>query len=176
MKIYIPNEEHLYILFLDIENDKDKLKQLGGILFKKINNLYELQGSINLYIKDKKEPSKFFTKFTGITNSFLQENGMYEFEAANVFKEFLEPTINLLIVGHGLKTDKDLLKQNHFDIEQYEHYCTWEHSKKLLPNNEKYNVQYLSQQQGWFLSSPHDAYHDAWALVPIYTFLKEMEK
>ena len=33
-------------------------------------------------------------------------------------------------------------------------------SKELMPNNLKFNVEYLAANEGWYLPSPHDAFHD----------------
>lgn len=175
MKIYINNETHKNLLFLDIENDKENLKQLSGILFARKDNLYELQGSLNLYIKDNYCLDDFFVNFTGITDHFLDEHGIYLSEAKKLFNEFLANTDDLLVVSHNLKNDNLILFKNGFDISKYDNYCTWMKSKELMPNNLKFNVEYLAANEGWYLPSPHDAFHDAWALIPIFSKLKELE-
>ena len=53
MKIEVRNEKHENLLFIDCEYDKENIKQFAAILFRKSeNNLYELRGSLNMYIKD----------------------------------------------------------------------------------------------------------------------------
>ena len=70
------NENHPYLLFIDIEFDNTHLIQFAGLLFKRIDTdgSYQLQTSINQYVSAK--VGYPFTEYTGINNSFLDENGV----------------------------------------------------------------------------------------------------
>ena len=172
MKIEIQNEQHKHILFIDCEYEQNKVRQIACILFKRNNFLYELLGSLNIYIyEDKSFIQSFFSDFTAITQDFLQKNGVKLADAKTQLQFFLKDKDDLLIVGHNIKEDIFILKNNGVDLEKYEHYCTWTVSKKsILPH---YSLQYLASLEGWYISSPHDAFHDAWALVPVFCRQKE---
>ena len=70
------NENHPYLLFIDIEFDNTHLIQFAGLLFKRIDTdgSYQLQTSINQYVSAK--VGYPFMEYTGINNSFLDENGI----------------------------------------------------------------------------------------------------
>lgn len=172
MKIEIKQEAHKHLFFIDCEYDRENLKQLAGVMFRKDGNLYELIGSLNFYIKDSEPLDKFFINFTAISPIFLQQYGIELAEAKKIFNDFIKNKDDLLIVSHNLKGDEHILFKNGFDLSKYNSYCTWEHSKQYY---QKQNVEFLASQQGWFLASPHDAFHDAWALVPIFCDLKEKD-
>ena len=124
MKIEIKNESHKHILFLDCEYDRENLKQIAGILFKKKGELYELLGSNNIYIKDNEKLDRFFVDFTAITPQFLNTYGVKLSEAKEEFRRFIQDKEDLLIVSHNLKVDSNILFKNGFDLSPYDHYCT----------------------------------------------------
>ena len=78
------NENHPYLLFIDLEffNSKTKdnenvnhLVQFAGLLFKWIDtDTYQLMRSCNEYVTDK--VCYPFAEYTAITNNFLAENGI----------------------------------------------------------------------------------------------------
>lgn len=174
MKIEIQNEQHQHILFLDCEYEKNKIRQIAAILFKKSGQLYELVGSLNVYIYERNEQiQSFFADFTAISQEFLRNNGVKLNDAKTQIQYFLKDRDNILIVGHNINEDITILKKNGIDLSRWDSYCTWANSKQFeLPH---YTLQYLSSLEGWFMASPHDAFHDAWALVPIFCKQKEIK-
>lgn len=173
MQVVFKNEEHNHLLFIDSEWDGEILIQFSGVLFeKREKSLYELVSSFNLYVK---EPiiSHFFTDFTGITPYFLNKFGL-EYENLKLFwKEFITNYPDLFIIGHNINSDKKVLWKNGIDISGFETFCTYQNYKKIFPNEKKYDIDSIAQKEGWFLLSPHDSYFDAWALVPIFSCIKE---
>ena len=173
MKIEVRNEKHENLLFIDCEYDKENIKQFAAILFRKSeNNLYELRGSLNMYIKDDTVLDPFFIKFTGITKDFLNKYGIKLTDAHNKFNGFIQGLHNILIISHNLKGDEHILFKNGFDLSRFDAYCTWNNAHKI-PKQEYFNLESLANDQGWFISSPHDAFHDAMALIPVFCGLKE---
>lgn len=175
MQIFFNNETHNHLLFIDSEWDGEILIQFSGILFeKRKNNLYELISSFNFYVKEA-NISHFFTNFTGITPNFLNKFGL-EYEDLKLFwKEFTINYPDLFIIGHNIESDKYILWKNGIDLNKFETFCTYTHYKDLFPNERNYNVKDIAEKEGWFLISPHDSYCDAWALVPIFSCIKELE-
>lgn len=164
----MPNENHKHLIFLDCEYDYENMRQLSAIRFDKSEHGYELIGSINRFIKDKENPSYFFTRFTAISPQFLEEQGNSLAEVKEEFYSFAEKGKDTLLILHNLKCDKNVLFKNGINVDEFDTFCTFQNAKEKYKNLEGYSVEYLAELQGWFISSPHDSYHDAWALVPIF--------
>lgn len=132
MKIEFLGEKHKTLLFIDIEYDREHLKQIGCLLFnKQRHSLYELVGSFNFYIKDKNKVDPFFTYITGISADFLNQYGCPIQEVKENFKAFLENRKDILVIGHGVHDDLNILFKNGIDITKYDQYCTLTNAKQL---------------------------------------------
>ena len=74
------NENHKYLLFIDLEFSNQELVQFAGLLFNRIeDDTYQLSGSVNVYISRK--VCYPFMEYTNITNNFLEENGIQSGDA-----------------------------------------------------------------------------------------------
>lgn len=116
MLIYVPNEQHEYILIFDIEFDDLKLVEFSGLLFQRIGeNVYQLAKSINQYINT--DIGYRFVSYTNITSAFLQENGVSLRELQDMLRDFMPQcdVHQLLLVSHGLRSDLLLLQKNGID-------------------------------------------------------------
>ena len=73
MKLYIPNTKEQYIILFDIEYDNSLLVQLAFLILTRTTepNIYVLSKSVNLYVKQDRTLSSFFTKYTHIFTSKL---------------------------------------------------------------------------------------------------------
>lgn len=175
MRVVFENEKHSHLLFIDSEWDGEQLIQFSGLLFNNLgNSIYELGGSFNLYIKNE-TVSKFFSAFTGITNQFLKEYGISYEDVKHFWKDFTYNLDNLMIIGHEIAADKKILWKNGINIDNFDFYCTYHSAKRLYPELKKYSVKSLAELSSWFITSEHDSYCDVWALVPIFSDLKEKE-
>ena len=161
MEIYIPNEKHEHLIFLDCEYDYENMRQLSAIKFKKSAHGYELLGSINRFIKDREKISSFFTDFTAISPQFLNQQGVALEDVKHDFYDFAPFGSATLIISHNLGTDNHILFKNGINLDLFDTFCTFQHARKQYPDLERYNVESLAMMQGWYISSPHDSYHDA---------------
>jgi len=177
------NEDHPYILFIDLEffNEKGKnhLIQFSGLLFQRIEeNIYQLKTSINQYITDK--VCYPFVEYTSITNNFLKENGI-------TLKDFQQLLFNdvlgeiddkgILLVSHGLKNDRLVLMENDINLTtNIDGYCTFTNARRILGRQNHLTLQDIAEESGYYLHNAHNAYSDVWATVAVYTYLKKLEE
>lgn len=105
------NENHKYLLFIDLEFNNLDMVQFAGLLFQRIEeNTYQLMRSCNQYVTAK--VCYPFAEYTSITNNFLKENGVpLPDVVAFVEDEFLKDidTNEMLVISHGLKNDRIVL-------------------------------------------------------------------
>lgn len=178
------NENHPYLVFIDLEFNNKDLVQFAGLLFKRIENeTYQLMRSCNQYVSTK--VCFPFMEYTNITNGFLSENGVSLQDLKHiVFNDFLAE-INLkdiMIISHGLKNDRLVLVQNGINLTltddkkvPIDGYCTFNNAKRIL-NREKYvSAIDLAAECGYYLHHAHNAFNDVWAEVAIFTYLKKVE-
>ena len=72
------NDNHNYLLFIDLEFNNQNLVQFAGLLFNKIDTeTYQLSRSLNTYISQT--VCYPFMEYTNITNNFLEENRLTYF-------------------------------------------------------------------------------------------------
>lgn len=175
------NENHLYLLFIDLEFNNRDLIQFAGLLYKRIDDdTYQLMRSCNFYINQK--VCYPFAEYTQITNTFLEENGVPLKDVQELIDEFLL-NVNLdelCIIGHGLKNDRLVLKDNgiqltHNNNKPIDGYCTFNNAKKILNRTSNLSLADLAEECGYYLHHAHNAYNDVWAEVAIFTYLKKIE-
>lgn len=183
------NENHQYLLFIDLEffNNKDEISahlvQFAGLLFKWIDDeTYQLMRSCNEYVTDK--VCYPFAEYTSITNNFLVENGVpLNDMIMSIQEDFLKdiPLDELLIISHGLKNDRLVMLDNGLNLSMIEGkpidgFCTFENSRKILHRNERLTLSDIAEEAGYYLHHAHNAYNDVWAEVSVFTYLKKREE
>lgn len=182
------NENHQYLLFLDIEFCKDTLVQFSGLLFKRIEKeTYQLYKSCNLYVNVS--VSYPFVEYTRISNNFLAENGMPLSNVQyQIWERFLNdvPLDKVEVISHGLKNDRLVLLQNGINLSSYitednvekpvDGYCTFNNAKKILKRNKNLSLSAIAEEAGYYSSQAHNAYGDVWSEVAVFTLLKALEK
>lgn len=189
MIIKVYNENHPYLLFIDLEffNNKDEysahLVQFAGLLFKWIDDeTYQLMRSCNEYVTDK--VCYPFAEYTSITNNFLAENGVPLSDMImSIQEDFLKdvPLDELLIISHGLKNDRLVMLENGLNLSTIDNkpidgFCTFENSRKILHRNERLTLSDIAEEAGYYLHHAHNAYNDVWAEVSVFTYLKKKEE
>lgn len=178
MLLYIPNENHKNLIFFDTEFNDRQLVQVSMIIYESVEidgvSTYLLKGSINLYINTV--INYFFTKYTGITQPYLDEFGIEETQATVILNEFLKDlnNPNTLLIAHGVKQDATLLLAIGVDINQMERYCTYTAAKKVLGREKNLRLIDVCNESGYF-AEQHDAYSDAKNVVHAFSFLRLVE-
>lgn len=185
------NENHDYLLFIDLEffNEKvglensNHLIQFSGLLFKKIDEeTYQLMRSCNEYVTDK--VCYPFMEYTNITSNFLAENGVrLEDMISSIKEDFLEG-INLdrtLLISHGLKNDRIVMNEAGLTLltsvnQPIDGYCTFTNARRILQRQDKLTLKDVCEETGYYLHNAHNAFADAWGEVAVYTYLKKREE
>lgn len=171
------NENHEYILFMDIEFDQLNLVQFCGILMRRIDgNNYTVYRSLNTYVRQY--VSYYFTKFTGITNEFLEHNGVPLDQVQKQINEDLLEGVapqDLEIVSHGVNGDLHILSENNIIIPHDITFCTFEKAKSILHRHRGLTLEDLCYEASVYPTLEHNAYIDAWLTVAAYGYLKDME-
>ena len=189
MIIHAYNENHPYLLFIDLEffNEKGEsnhhLVQFAGLLFKRIDtDTYQLMRSCNEYVTDK--VCYPFAEYTAITNNFLSENGVpLKDMVASIEEDFLAniKLDDILLISHGLKNDRivlnnaglSFLKEDGTPIDGY---CTFTNARRILGKADQLTLNDICQEAGYYLHNAHNAYNDVWGEVSVFTYLKKIEE
>jgi hypothetical protein len=180
------NENHEYLVFIDIEFNNRELVQFAGLLFKRIEDeTYQLMRSCNQYVTTR--VCYPFMEYTSITNSFLEANGVSLKDVQTiVFDDFLADIDlkDVMVISHGLKNDRLVLLQNGINLSYRDDnkrlpvdgYCTFNNSKHILGRDNHLTAKDLASECGYYVHHAHNAFNDVWAEVAIFTYLKKIEK
>lgn len=181
MLVLFKNIEQDNILVFDAEYNEGDLIQFAGILFRKLEkDIFQIHKSINFYVKlETTKINYFIEKFTGITDEYLEEEGVILSEAIKKINEFLTDIDNLLIVSHGLYNDRLTLENNGIDFYEMEQcvkgLCTYNMSKRVLKRENKLKLEDVANEAGIFLANKHNAFDDTWATVAVFSLLCKLE-
>lgn len=179
MILYFKGIKHQHIFISDIEYDNNKVIQFAGLLFKKIdakNSLYQVEGSINTFIKQD-EVGIYATRYTGIDKNLLQQYGQTEEEFLEQYKTLFKNVdmSDTLFVSHGSKNDRKILKGlPAIDLPKHS-FCTYRNAKRILGRESKLTLAEVAAEAGYFLDNAHDAFADAWATVAALSFLLKID-
>ena len=182
------NENHPYLVFLDIEFNNTQLVQFAALLFVKIeeDGTYQLMRSCNQYVTTK--VCYPFMDYTNITNNFLEENGIPLRDLQEIiWSDFLKDidVKDIVIISHGLRNDRLILQENGINLSNYTYrgkvkpvdgYCTFNNAKRILGRDAQLTVSDLCTECGYYLHNAHNAYSDVWAEVAIFTYLRKQEE
>lgn len=177
------NENHNYLLFIDLEFSNQDLVQFAGLLFKRIDDeTYQLIRSLNTYVSRK--VCYPFMEYTSITNSFLEENGIPLSDAKMlIMEDFLMdvPLNEIEVISHGLKNDRIVLNNSGINLLTYNNkpidgYCTYMNGRRILERQNHLTLVDIAEESGYYVHAAHNAYNDVWAEVSVFTYLKKLEK
>ena len=179
MLLQLKNIKYKNIILFDIEYDQNSLVQVAFlILGAKQPNIFEIQKSFNVYIKQNHLLSPFFVSYTNITNSYLCNNGI-DLPGARLLVNSIISDIdvkNTLIVGHGIDNDMRLLDKENFNLSRFSNrYDTYKKAKKLLKRNEHLTLTDIAAEDNYFMFNQHNAYADIWGLLHAFCFLNRKE-
>ena len=180
MIIQLKNLNYQNIILFDIEYDKNSLVQVAFlILGAKEPNMFELQKSFNVYIKQSHLLSPFFTSYTNITDAYLRNNGL-DLPRARTLADSVISNIdvnNTLLVGHGIDTDMRLLDEHEFGLSRFCHrYDTYKKAKKILKRDYALTLADVAAEDAYFMFNEHNAYADVWGLLHAFAFLNKEEQ
>lgn len=166
MIVFFEKMELDNIAVIDAEYNEGELIQFAGLMFRRIGDgLYQVSHSINIYVKlpNGRQVNNFIRKFTGITNYFLQKEGVELSVAAHDIEEFLSVSGSLGIVAHDVQNDNDFLYDNGINIESFadELICSYKLSQKVYKDtDQKLNLKALSSEAGFQHDNTHNALDD----------------
>lgn len=175
------NEEHDYLLFVDLEFSNQKLVQFAGLLFKRIDDdTYQIMRSLNTYISQS--VCYPFVEYTNITTNFLIENGIPLADARSlIFDDFLcdIPLDKILIISHGWKNDRLVLAEAGCNFSTYEgkpidSYCTYTNARRILRRDNHLTLTDIAEEAGYYIHAAHNAFNDVWAEVSVFTYLRKI--
>ena len=179
MIIQLDNIKQNNIILFDIEYDKASLVQVAFlILGAKQPNMFEIQKSFNVYIKQNHLLSSFFVQYTGITDAYLRDNGL-DLPRARALVEQVISNIdvnNVLLVGHGIDNDMRLLDEHDICLSRFSNrYDTYKKAKKMLKRDKFLTLADVAAEDGYFMFNDHNAYADIWGLLHAFAFLNRLE-
>jgi DNA polymerase III epsilon subunit-like protein len=171
------------VLVFDSEYNEGDLIQFAGILFLQIEEeIFQISKSINIYVKLENGGSinRFIQDFTGISDSFLCENGLSLADAKIAIDNFLDCKGDLLFVSHGLTNDRTTMENNGIDFYNIKDkiitgYCTYNSAKRILKREKKLTLEDIAAEAGLSLSNKHNAADDAWATVAVFSLLCKLD-
>ena len=177
MQLYIQNTNYKHIIIFDIEYDGTSLVQLAFLILTRTiePSIFSISKSINLYVKQGRSLSNFFTRYTHITNEFLSDNGIDLAGARTLVEETLfdVDVNNTLIISHGVKNDLDILRKHEIQLAYIpNHYCTYNMAKKYLKRNNKLGLIDIAAEDGYCMFNAHNAYADVWGTLHAFCFLQ----
>ena len=165
------NENHKYLLFIDLEfvstKEKSQLVQFAGLLFKRVDTeTYQLMRSYNQYITG--QVCYPFMEYTSITNNFLAENGIPLKDLVLLLEDTLIDQIDLddtLLVSHGLKNDRIILEENGIFFRNskglpIDGFCTFTNARRILGRTEQLTLSDVSEDAGYYIHNAHNAFSD----------------
>ena len=179
MIIQLSNINYENIILFDIEYDKNSLVQVAFlILGAKEPNMFEIQKSFNVYIKQSHLLSPFFTSYTNITDAYLRNNGL-DLPRARTLANSVISNIDVnktLLVGHGIDNDMRLLAEHEFCLSRFcNKYDTYKQAKKILKRKNNLTLADIAAEDGYFMFNEHNAYADIWGLLHAFVFLNREE-
>lgn len=185
MVIKCYNENHNYLLFIDVEFNDRELVQFSGLLFKWIDDeTYQLMRSCNQYVCTK--VCYPFVEYTNISSHFLAENGTPLKDVVDFIQnDFLQdiPLNELEVISHGLRNDRIILQENGLNLSTQpltghpiDGYCTFNNARRLLKRQSSLTLSDVAREAGYYIHNAHNAYNDTWAEVAVFTYLKKLEK
>lgn len=180
MIIQLNNLNYKNIILFDIEYDKTSLVQVAFlILGAKEPNMFEIQKSFNVYIKQSHLISPFFTSYTNITDAYLRNNGV-DLPRARTLVDGVISNIDVdktLIVGHGIDNDMRLLSKHEICLSRFfNRYDTYKKAQQILKRKDNLTLADIAAEDGYFMFNTHNAYSDVWGLLHAFAFLNKEEQ
>ena len=161
--------------FLDLETtgfdpEKDSIIEVSFITFEGEAQINEVD---QVCIPDKSELTDFITHLTGITLEEVASKGR---NLSEIKDEIQSKIGDAYIVGHNIDFDINFLVANGIDISKNPRIDTHELSRILLPNENSFALEVLSQKYGFVHENAHRAMSDVIASKKLFHFLEKKIK
>ena len=121
-------------------------------------------------VPEKSPVTPFVTNLTGITVDEVEKCGK---RLADVAKTVREKIGDSVIVGHNIDFDIEFLCANGVDISANERIDTHELARILLPGEQSFALEVLSEKYGFVHKEAHRAMSDVEASMDLFWFLLE---
>ncbi len=160
------------LCFLDLETTgfeptKDSIIEVSFI---RIKDGEEITRFDQVIVPDKSPLTAFVAHLTGISEAEIKVEGK---SLVDVKDEITKKIGDSVIVGHNIDFDINFLVGNGIDVSGNPRLDTHELSRILLPQEESFALEVISQKYGFFHEEAHRAMSDVEACVELYDFLKQ---
>lgn len=162
--------------FLDLEttgleHDKDSILEASFIVTDA--DLNEITQFDKVILPTKTPLTPFVTHLTGITPQEVEKNGK---PWKDVLPEIIEKIGNATIVGHNIDFDIRFLKENGVPLEKNKRIDTHELARILLPGDESFSLEAITQRFHLSHEDAHRAMSDVVACIQLWPILIEKIK
>lgn len=170
MIVLFKNIKQNSVMVFDAEYNQGDLIQFSGILFRKIEkDIFQIEKSLTIYVKlESGHINPFIREYTGITDEYLQKNGVKLRDAQKAIYDLIDVgEEELLVVSHGIYNDRQTLLNNGIDLyvdknlRDIQGLCTYNASKRLLERETKLSLSDIAAEAGTYLTGCHNAFQDA---------------
>lgn len=163
------------LCFLDLETtgfepEKDSIIEVSFLLFESGKKISEVDQVI---IPDKSPLTDFITNLTGISQEEIDTSGK---NFSEIKDEITEKIGDAVIVGHNIDFDINFLVSNGISLKNNPRIDTHELARILLPQEESFALEVLTQKYGFAHESAHRAMSDVIASQKLFEFLLEKIK
>lgn len=162
--------------FLDLEttgleHDKDSILEISFIVTDE--NLQEITRFDEVVIPEKTPLTPFVTHLTGITPEEVETNGK---PWNDLVQEATQKIGDATIIGHNIDFDIRFLRENGIPLEKNKRIDTHELARILLPGDESFSLEAITQRMGLAHKDAHRAMSDVIACIQLWPILLEKLK
>ncbi len=158
------------LCFLDLETTgfeptKDSIIEISFIT---TQNGQEINRFDQVIIPDKSKLSEFISNLTGITQEEIDTQGWNLNEHKT---DILKKIGEAVIIGHNIDFDINFLIENGIDVSKNDRIDTHELARIILPKEDSFALEVLSQKYGFVHENAHRAMSDVEASENLFNFL-----
>ncbi len=166
------------ICFLDLETtgfdaDKDSIIEISFLVRDEDSEKKIIGKFDEVVIPEKSELTPFISYLTGISQEEIDTNPLKIETVKTQIRELIGDSV---ICGHNIDFDINFLVANGVDISKNERIDTHELARILLPNEESFALEILTEKYGFSHTNAHRAMSDVEASMQLYDFLLEKIK
>ncbi len=160
------------LCFLDLETtgfdpEKDSIIEVSFLVFESGKKTEEID---QVLIPDKSPLTDFISNLTGIFQEEIDTAGK---NFSEIKDEIIEKIGDGVIVGHNIDFDINFLVSNGIPIENNPRIDTHELARIMLPQEESFALEVLTQKYGFAHESAHRAMSDVLASKKLFEFICE---
>lgn len=166
---------HMDLCFLDLETTgfepkEDSIIEVSFVRFKEGKKIAEYDQVMQ---PDKSPLNDFVSHLTGIREEEIAAEGVELITEKDHIRELIGDSV---IVGHNIDFDIRFLIGNDIDVSQNPRLDTHELARILLPLEESFALEVLSEKYGFTHTDAHRAMSDVWASKDLFDLLLDKIK